>query len=36
MLGDAADVAKMVAYLCTDNARFITGSEFSLGVMTLC
>lgn len=36
-LGDAADVAKMVAYLCTNNARFITGSEFTLdGGMTLC
>jgi len=36
-LGDAADVAKMVSYLCTDNARFITGSEIILdGGMTLC
>ena len=29
-MGDAADVAKIVAFLASDSARFITGQKFSV------
>jgi NAD(P)-dependent dehydrogenase (short-subunit alcohol dehydrogenase family) len=34
--GTPADVAKMVAYLCSENASYITGADFLIdGGMTL-